>query len=199
MTRTVDDAALLMAELSKPDWRDTMSLPYQAIEWTRLRAGRQRPAGSACRWTPAGAYRSTARSARRGRGRCAGVRTRRRDRRADAAPFSTRAMIDGMDRFWRMRSWLDISALPPSARDKVLPYIRQWVASGVRLTARPRCSTATARWRRCATPRSAACQPYDFVLSPVSPVPELCRRVGEPASTTRSGRSSTSRSRCRTT
>ena len=34
MTRTVADAALLMAELSKPDWRDAMSLPYQAIEWT---------------------------------------------------------------------------------------------------------------------------------------------------------------------
>ena len=27
MTRTVTDAALMMAELSKPDWRDTMSLP----------------------------------------------------------------------------------------------------------------------------------------------------------------------------
>ncbi|HSW22380.1 MAG TPA: amidase, partial [Burkholderiaceae bacterium] len=36
MTRTVADAALLMAELSKPDWRDAMSLPYQGIEWTRL-------------------------------------------------------------------------------------------------------------------------------------------------------------------
>src|SRR5512134_2389339 len=36
MTRTVMDAALLMAELSRPDWRDTMSLPYQAIEWTQL-------------------------------------------------------------------------------------------------------------------------------------------------------------------
>ncbi len=27
-------------------------------------------------------------------------------------PFMTRDMADGMDRFWRMRSWLDISALP---------------------------------------------------------------------------------------
>ncbi len=36
MTRTVTDAALLMAELSKPDWRDAMSLPYQRIEWLSL-------------------------------------------------------------------------------------------------------------------------------------------------------------------
>ena len=31
------------------------------------------------------------------------------------APFFTRAMLDGMDAFWRMRSWLDYSALPPRA------------------------------------------------------------------------------------
>ena len=29
------------------------------------------------------------------------------------APFCTRAMADGMDRFWRMRSYLDMTALPP--------------------------------------------------------------------------------------
>ncbi|MBS0540859.1 MAG: amidase, partial [Proteobacteria bacterium] len=33
MTRTVEDAALLMAELSKPDWRDFMNLPPAAIDW----------------------------------------------------------------------------------------------------------------------------------------------------------------------
>src|SRR3954453_15091244 len=36
MTRTVDDAALMMAILSKPDHRDGMSLPVQEIEWTNL-------------------------------------------------------------------------------------------------------------------------------------------------------------------
>ncbi|MBL8317345.1 MAG: amidase, partial [Burkholderiaceae bacterium] len=36
MTRTVTDAAMLMVELSKPDWRDTMSLPYQDVAWTAL-------------------------------------------------------------------------------------------------------------------------------------------------------------------
>ena len=43
MTRTVMDCALLMAELSKPDWRDAMSLPYQTIEWTRPATRRQGP------------------------------------------------------------------------------------------------------------------------------------------------------------
>ena len=36
MTRSVADAALMMAMLSRPDARDTMSLPYQAIAWDRL-------------------------------------------------------------------------------------------------------------------------------------------------------------------
>src|SRR3954465_12264435 len=36
MTRTVDDAALMMSVLSKPDHRDGMSLPVQDIEWTNV-------------------------------------------------------------------------------------------------------------------------------------------------------------------
>src|SRR5436309_5338961 len=36
MTRTVTDAAWLMGELSKPDARDFMALPYQEQDWARL-------------------------------------------------------------------------------------------------------------------------------------------------------------------
>src|SRR5207253_44453 len=42
MTRTVADSALLMAELSKPDPRDHMSLPPAAIDWS---AGPPEPKG----------------------------------------------------------------------------------------------------------------------------------------------------------
>ena len=85
------------------------------------------------------------------------------------APFMTRDMADGMDRFWRMRSWLDISALPPPRQDKVLPYIRAWVDSGASLTA----AQVFHGYSQMGAMREAAvnaCQPYDFVLSPVSPV-----------------------------
>ena len=44
--------------------------------------------------------------------------------------FTTREMADGIDLFWRVRSWLDISALPPERRAKVLPFIRDWAAAG---------------------------------------------------------------------
>jgi Asp-tRNA(Asn)/Glu-tRNA(Gln) amidotransferase A subunit family amidase len=39
MTRAVGDAALLMATLSKPDARDYMALPHQAIDWSSRLAG----------------------------------------------------------------------------------------------------------------------------------------------------------------
>jgi Asp-tRNA(Asn)/Glu-tRNA(Gln) amidotransferase A subunit family amidase len=84
-------------------------------------------------------------------------------------PFSTRAMADGLDRFWRMRSYLDMSALPPERQAQVLPYIRQWVATGATLTA----AEVFHGYSQMAALRDAAvtaCQPFDFVLSPVNPV-----------------------------
>ena len=39
MTRTVEDAALMMQVLSLPDSRDSMSLPYQAIRWEQFDQG----------------------------------------------------------------------------------------------------------------------------------------------------------------
>jgi Asp-tRNA(Asn)/Glu-tRNA(Gln) amidotransferase A subunit family amidase len=74
-----------------------------------------------------------------------------------------------MDRFWRMRSWLDISALPPERQQKVLPYIRAWVASAAGLSG----AEVFHGYSQMAALRDAAvaaCAPFDFVLSPVSPV-----------------------------
>ena len=85
------------------------------------------------------------------------------------APFSTRAMIDGLDRFWRMRSYLDLMALPEARRARVLPYIRDWVATGARLSA----AEVFSGYSQIAALRDAAvtaCQPFDYVLSPTSPV-----------------------------
>jgi Asp-tRNA(Asn)/Glu-tRNA(Gln) amidotransferase A subunit family amidase len=168
MTRTVEDTALLMAELSKPDWRDTMSLPWQDIAWTDLdidlkglRLGLMMDAGWGLPVEPetAAAVQAAARAFER-----AGAIVEPME------PFSTRAMADGMDRFWRMRSWLDYAALPPERQARVLPYIRQWIARGETLTGSEVFTgySAMGLLREAAV---AACRPFDFVLSPVSPVP----------------------------
>jgi len=168
MTRTVLDAALMMAVLSRPDWRDTTSLPPQAIGWTDLQIGVKGLKigllldagwGQAVEPQTAAAVQAAARAFE-----TAGAIV-------ETMPaFSTRAMAEGMDRFWRMRSWLDFSALPRERQERVLPYIREWIASAAGLTAAEvfHGYSQMGALREAAV---AACQPYDFVLSPVSPVP----------------------------
>jgi len=167
MTRTVLDAALMMAPLSRPDARDTMSLPAQDIAWSALdldlrglRLGLQMDAGWGLPVDPEVAAAVQA-AARMLEGAGAVVEP--------LPPFSTREMVDGIDRFWRMRSWLDFEALPPARREQVLPYIRRWIASGERLTGAEvfRGFSQIGSLREAAV---AACAPFDFVLSPVSPV-----------------------------
>jgi len=168
MTRTVADAALMMGVLSQPDERDATRLPYDpTIAWSDLdrldlkglRLGLQLDAGWGMAVDPE-VRDAVVAAARRFEAEGAIVEA--------LPPFMTRAMADGMDRFWRMRSWLDISALPMARQQKVLPYIRQWVASGARLSAAEvfHGHSQMAAMRDAAV---AATGRFDFVLSPVAP------------------------------
>jgi Asp-tRNA(Asn)/Glu-tRNA(Gln) amidotransferase A subunit family amidase len=166
LTRTVDDAALSMAVLSRPDARDATSLPWQDIAWRDLeievrglRLGLWLDAGWGTPVTPeVRASIEAAASAFEQAGAIVEL----------VPPFTTRAMADGMDHFWRMRSWLDISALPVERQARVLPFIRQWVARAETLSATQvfRGYSQMAALRDAAI---AATQRLDFVLSPVSP------------------------------
>ncbi len=168
MTRTVTDAAMMMVELTKPDWRDAMSLPYQHIDWMSLdidlkglRLGLLMDAGWGIALEPetAAAVQAAAR-----RFEAAGAIVE------PIKPYLTPEMAEGIDRFWRMRSWLDMSALPEARRNKVLPYIREWVAPGRHFSA----AEVFHGYSQMAVLRDAAvaaCHPYAFVLSPVCPVP----------------------------
>jgi Asp-tRNA(Asn)/Glu-tRNA(Gln) amidotransferase A subunit family amidase len=172
MTRTTIDAALMMQVLARPDWRDATSLPAQAIDWGSiaeqhevdvkgLRLGLQLDAGWGMPTDPE--VRATIEAAAR-RFEAAGAIVE------PLQPFLTAEMAEGIDRFWRVRSWLDIAALPPARRDKVLPYIRAWVAPGEHVSA-AQLFHAHAQIAVLRDASVAACQPFDFVLSPVSPVP----------------------------
>ena len=166
ITRTVADTALAMSVLSRPDWRDAMSLPFEAIDWLQLdrgikglRIGLLLDAG----WgdTPEPEVLACVQAAAT-RFEQAGASVQ------PMAPLSTRAMVDGLDHFWRMRSWLDYALLPPERQQQVLPYIRQWIAKGENLTAKE----VFLGYSQIAALRDAAvaaCQPFDYVLSPVSP------------------------------
>ncbi len=169
LARTVTDVAWAMRALARPDARDTMSLPYQPIDWLALDDGDANLSGlrlglllDAGWGTPvAPAVRAALEDAAR-RLEAAGARV------MPMAPFSTRAMADGMDRFWRMRSWLDFQKLAPAQQDQVLPYIRQWIARGASLSG----AEVFEGYSQMGALRDAAvvaCAPFDYVLSPVSP------------------------------
>ncbi len=168
MTRSVEDAALLMRVLSQPDARDTMSLPPADVDWAdlrlavkALRIGLLMDAGWGLPVEPetAAAVQAVARAFE-----AAGAIVE------PLAPFTTRAMIDGMDHFWRMRSWLDFQALPPERQQKVLPYIREWIVTARELSG----AEVFHGFSQMGAIRDAtisATLPFDFVLSPTSPVP----------------------------
>ncbi|MDP4073120.1 amidase [Acidovorax sp. A1169] len=169
MTRTVADAALMMQVLSQPDARDSMGLPAQDIAWGEydrsaehlrgLRIGLLLDAGCGLPVDPE--VRAAVESAARLM-EAAGATI------VPMQPFMTQAMLDGMDHFWRMRSHIDLQALPPAKRGKVLPYIRAWAdsAAGMSGTA---VFTASHQFHLTRLAAVKACSAFDYVISPVAP------------------------------
>ena len=177
MTRSVADSALMMATLSLPDARDTMSLPYQPIAWTQLdrdlkglRIGLQMDAGWGLPVEPEVAAAIVA-AAKRFEAEGAIVEPLK--------PCITRAMVEGLDAFWRLRAWLDISALPEARRARVLPYIFDWARGGAGLSGEQvfRGHSMMGAMRDAAV---RACQPFDFVLSPTAPIPAFAAELPGP-------------------
>ncbi|MGZ5131561.1 MAG: amidase [Caldimonas sp.] len=177
MTRTVADAALLMGVLAQPDDRDTMSLPAQVIDWPQferdvrgLRIGLLLDAGAGL---PVDPEVAAAVEAAAERFAAAGAHVER------IAPFFTRAMLDGMDDFFRMRSWLDLSALPDERRAKVLPFIVEWAKKGASLSG----EQVFRGYSQMGAMRSAAVaagRPFDVVFSPTSPIPPFAAELASP-------------------
>jgi Asp-tRNA(Asn)/Glu-tRNA(Gln) amidotransferase A subunit family amidase len=174
MTRSVEDAALLMRVLSRPDPRDSTSLPHREIAWEKLerevrgmRLGLHLDAGWGLPVEP------EVRAAVEAAARCfeaAGALVE------PIRPFMTRAMIDGMDDFWRMRAWLDIAALDEARRARVLPFILAWARRGAALSGERvfRGYSQMGAMREAAV---AACAPYDAVLSPTAPIPAFAAEL----------------------
>ena len=167
MTRCVDDAAMAMATLSRPDWRDGTSLPPNAFDWmdhtVDLRGMKigvilDADCGIAAEPEVRDAVLAAAR-----RFEEAGAIVR------EVAPVLTRDMLDGLDMFWRARFWGDIEKLPPERRDKILPYIYAWAEKGADVSGvdAVRGFSQTIEMRKTCGQLFTA---VDAVLSPVNPV-----------------------------
>ena len=170
MTRSVSDAALMLQVLAQPDARDSMSLPEQALDWAGvagtpvehlrgLRVGLLLEPGCGLPVEPeiTAAVQAAARLFEAAGAHVTPVR-----------PFFTREMLDGLDHFWRMRSCIDLQALAPAQRERLLPYIRQWAESAAAFDG-PHVFKAYAQTHATRVATVAASAPFDYVISPVAP------------------------------
>ncbi len=178
LTRGVADAALMMATLVEPDARDYTSLPPQRLDWRieptelgGLRVGLLMQAG--CGDAATAPVRAAVERAARDLAAAGAIVE-------PLAPFLTQEMLDGLDRFWRMRALIDIRATPPERREKILPFIRAWAESATGLSGEAvfhGFSQMMAMGKAAIT----ATLPYDFVLSPTSPITAYPAEMASPS------------------
>jgi aspartyl-tRNA(Asn)/glutamyl-tRNA(Gln) amidotransferase subunit A len=170
MTRSVEDAALMMNVLARPDGRDYMALPRQEQDHTsrlddidprRVKIGLLPDMGVGL--TIDREVRAAAEAAATALA-SAGCNVE------SIRSFLTEEMLDGMCRFFEARSYNDYMQLPTPRRQKVLPFIAEW------------CSWRAAKfsgrdvmhaYNQVLAMREAAVgasRQYDFLLSPTSPI-----------------------------
>jgi aspartyl-tRNA(Asn)/glutamyl-tRNA(Gln) amidotransferase subunit A len=177
MTRTVDDAALMMSVLSRPDRRDGMSLPPGNINWKaldkhprKLRIGLMLDLGVG--QTLEKEVRDVAVMAAKAFEAAGAVVT-------EVEGILTREMLDGLDHFWRARLWDDLSKLTPAERERALPYIVRWAEAGAKLSG----VDAVRGFNATMAIRAAAAKLFaelDYVISPVSPVVKFAAELAAP-------------------
>lgn len=170
MARSARDAALLLGVISRPDARDWTSLPPTdltapladlSLEVSGLRVGLLLDAGAGLALEPE--IRCAVEAA-------ADVFAEAGATVEPVAPFVTPTMLEGLDEFWRVRSLVELIALPEDRRGLVLPFVRRWVerAAEVHGTALMRDYSSIMSLQRAT---AAATRPFDLVLSPVAPMP----------------------------
>ena len=180
MTRGVSDAALMMQVLSLPDARDSMSLPWQLIDWDHIELGAAHLRGLRIGLLmEAGCGLPVDPEITQAVQRAALLMEQAGALVEPMAPFMTPTMLDGLDHFWRMRSHLDLAALPPQDRVKVLPYIHAWADSARQMT--PTGVFVAASQSHVVRVASVkACSQYDYVISPTAPVAAFAAELPSP-------------------
>jgi aspartyl-tRNA(Asn)/glutamyl-tRNA(Gln) amidotransferase subunit A len=167
MTRTVEDSAIAMATLSRTDLRDGTCMEPNALDWLDfdvdvkgMKIGLMLDAGVGL------ALDNEVREAvvaAASRFEAAGAEI------IPVAPVMTRAMLDGLDNFWRARFWGDIESLPETRMALILPYIFEWAKGGAHVSG----VDAVRGFNQTIEMRKACGKLFstvDAVLSPTNPI-----------------------------
>ncbi len=128
MTKTVDDAVMVMPTISRPDWRDATSVEYQELEWDvppaevkGMKIGLMMDAGCGIEAEPE-VKAAVLAAAKRFEDQGAEI--------IEVPPVLKREWLDGLDVFWRARFWGSMLELTEEKRSTVLPYIYEWARRG---------------------------------------------------------------------
>lgn len=167
LTRTAADAIRLMSIVARPDARDYLARPYPPMNWsteplapTGLRVALQLDAGSGLPVEPeTAAIIERAAEAFREAGATVD----------ELAPFIPATVLDGLVNFWRSRSYADFEVLSPEDRERILPFIAEWCLAGAGFSAAETIRNRNQIDEMARLTRQAT-EPYDLILSPVSPV-----------------------------
>jgi aspartyl-tRNA(Asn)/glutamyl-tRNA(Gln) amidotransferase subunit A len=168
MTRSVADAARLMNVIARPDARDFMSLPADSTDFSAAdgeinapRIGFLPDMGVGLAVSPEVRAAADAAAAALAGAGCAVESIR---------SFLSEEMLDGMCRFFEARLYNDLMQLPAARRAKVLPFVAEWCTwRAASFSGRDvmQAYTLVLAMREAAV---AATEPFDFILSPTSPI-----------------------------
>jgi aspartyl-tRNA(Asn)/glutamyl-tRNA(Gln) amidotransferase subunit A len=167
LARTVEDVALAMSVLSRPDARDYTSLPPEQLAWDELdvdirgkRIGLHLEPGAGMPVDP---------EVRAAVSRAADLFSDAGAEVVELKPFIDERFLQNVDAFWRVRFWRSYVDLSPEAKNRVLPFITTWVHGGADVSGRKALEyyDSIADLRRATVD---ATEPFDAVLSPVASV-----------------------------
>ena len=168
LARTVGDLALAMSVVSRADDRDHMSLPASDLPWTDIAAASLDDLRiGVC--TDAGAGVAPEAEI------VAAVEAAAAELEAQGATVTPvpslidQELLDGLDRFWRIRSRLDLEALGPEAAARALPYILDWVGPAAHYSA-AQVFTGFSAMDGMSLSVARAFGDLDFLLAPVAPM-----------------------------
>lgn len=167
LTRTVDDAALVMHVVSRPDERDYTSLPAQVIPWLDLERNlRGLRIGlwldPAADWQVNPEVRDAVTAAARLFEQAGAIVEPLKD-------WTTPEMYLGIAHFFSMRCRIDLQGIPASRASLAAGYVREAATYAESLCADD-VYRAFARMHAMQAATVRATHRYDYVLSPTSPV-----------------------------
>jgi len=172
MTRTVRDAALLLnlCAQADPQGRDYMCLPPGSRDYAQdldglqargLRIGLLLDMGTGLPAHPE--VRAAAQAA-------ADALAAQGAQVECLQSFLTPQMLEGMCRFFEARSYNDWLAMPAERRAAVLPFIAEWCTWRAQAFTGAEVMAAYTQVTAMREAAVRACQPWDFVISPTSPI-----------------------------